>query len=365
MGKDVANKPTRSAPTGREDEMRGKEEFRLRSLIVLAAGFVAVCFVFVSINVFTQHAPRAHGLRVAYVGSPITEVFIQQGLNEKAPGAFDLRSYPDAARARRAVLDRAVYGAFIVRGRSALLLSASAAGLGAQQAIVNAFTMMATMAPASVRVNVVSRDLRALPPNDSRGLSSSAYQFALLVSAFVFAILLYILGHGAALTHRLLSIALYVLASAFVGALTVEQLLGALSGHFLAILAIDALFSAAIVLASYGLECLFGLAGTGVAAFALILIGNSTAGGGSNQEFLPGVFRQIGQSLPNGAVVRAIRNTIYFQGNHTRLALVVIGIWALGGLVLVLVASPVRAWAAQARRSLRKALELELPSAQS
>jgi hypothetical protein len=315
----------------------------IRSLIVLSAGFVAVCFVFVSINVITQHDPQAHGLRVAYVGSPVTELFIQRGLSDKAPGAFDLRNYPDAASARRAVLDRSVYAAFIVHGRSALLLSASAAGVGAQQAIVNAFTMMATMAPPSVRVTVTSRDLRPLPANDSRGLSSSAYQFALLVTGFVFSILLYLVGHLAPLRQRLAAIALYVLFAALVGALTVGPLIGALRGHFLALLAISILFSAAIVLASYGLECLFGLAGTGLSAFVLILVGNSTAGGGSNQEFLPGFFRQIGQSLPNAAAVRAIRNTIYFQSNHIRLALVVVGLWVAGGLALMLV-RPAYAW---------------------
>jgi hypothetical protein len=311
----------------------------LRSLIRLALLFVVASFIFVSINVFTQHAPKAHGLRVAYVGSPIAQVFIQQKLDEAAPGAFALRSYPNAVSARAAVLDRTVYGAFIGRKKTALLLTASAAGTGAQQAIEHAFTMMATKAPPGMRVTVESRDLKPLPANDSRGLSSSAFLFGLLVISFVFAILLYLFGRGASLAHRLLATGLFALGSALVGALTVGPLIGALAGHFWAIFAIGALFSAAIALTTYGLEGLFGLAGTGIAAFVLILIGNSTAGGASSQEFLPDVFRQVARVLPNGAAVNFVRNTVYFNGNNTGKALGVIALWAIGGLILVLFAA--------------------------
>lgn len=313
------------------------DQVPLRTLIRLAVLFTVASFIFVSINVFTQHAPTAHGLRVAYVGSPVAQVFIQKSLDDAVPGAFSLKSYPDGASARAAVLHRSVYGAFIARKKTARLLTASAAGTGAQQAILHAFTMMATMAPPSMRVKLVSEDLKPLPANDSRGLSSSAYLFGLLVISFVFAILLYIFGRGARLAHRLLAIGFFALASALVAALTVGPLIGALAGHFWALAAIGALFSAAIALTTYGLETLFGLAGTGISAFVLILVGNSTAGGASSPEFLPDVFRQVARVLPNGAAVNFVRNTVYFQGYDTSEALLVIALWALGGLALVLV----------------------------
>ncbi len=314
------------------------DQVSLRVLIRLSAVFVVASFVFVAINVYTQHAPKAHGLRVAYVGSPVAQVFIQKGLDEAAPGAFALRRYPSAASARAAVLERSAYGAFIEREKTAQLLTASAAGPGAQQAIEHAFTMMMAKAPQSMRVKLVSTDLKPLPANDSRGLSSSAYLFGLLVVSFVFAILLYIFGHGALLAHRLLATGLFALASALVAALTVGPLIGALGGHFWAIFAIGALFSAAIALTTYGLETIFGLVGTGIAALVLILVGNSTAGGASNQEFLPDVFRQVAQVLPNGAAVSFVRNTVYFEGNRTGGALIVIALWAAAGLALVLAA---------------------------
>ena len=322
------------------------ERVPLRALIRLSVPFVVVSFVFVAIYAFTQHAPQAHGLRLAFVGSPAARLHSQLGMNGVAPGAFELRAYPSAARARKAVLERKVYGAYVQgNGKTSLLLTASAAGTSAQQAIEHAFTEMVAHAPVGMgRVKLVSEDLKPLPANDSRGLSSSALQFGLLLPGFVFGILLFVFGHGAALVHRLLAIGLFVLATALVAALTIGPLIGALAGHFWAIVLIGALFSGAAALTTYGLEAVLGFVGTGLAAFTLVLIGNASAGGGSNQEFLPNVFRQIGQALPNGAAVRFIRNSVYFDGYHTHLALLVVALWALGGLVLVLVAEPLRAW---------------------
>ena len=313
------------------------EKVSLRVLLTLTTALVAVSFVFVAIYAYTEHAPEAHGIRVAFVGSSVAELFAQRGVDQYAPGAFDLRSYPTAAAARRAIIQRKVYGAYIQgNGRSSLILTAGAAGAGAQQGIEHGFGEMVAHAPLGMgRVALVYKDLRPLPANDSRGLSSSALQFGLLLPSFVFGILLFVFGHGAALRHRLLAIGLYVIASALVAALTVGPLIGALAGHFWAIFAVGALFAAAAALTTYGLESLFGFAGTGLAAFVLILIGNASAGGGSNQEFLPGGFRQIGQALPGGAFVRVVRNTVYFQGYHTAVALLVIGLWAVGGLGLV------------------------------
>jgi hypothetical protein len=315
-----------------------------RKLVFLAVPFIAVSFVFVSIYAFTQHAPEAHGLRVAFVGSEMARMHSQLGMDRVSPGAFDLRPYPNAASARRAVLERKVYGAYIQgNGSTSTLLTASAAGTSAQQAIEHAFTAMVSTAPPGMgRVKLVTSDLKPLPANDSRGLSSSALQFGLLLPSFVFAILLFIFGHRTALAQRLLAIVLFVLGTALVAALTVGPLIGALAGHFWAVAAVGALFAAAAVLTTYGLEALLGFAGTGLAALVLILVGNATAGGGSNQEFLPDVFRQIGQALPGGAFVRVVRNTVYFEGNHTHLALLVIALWTLGGLALVLIAEPLR-----------------------
>jgi hypothetical protein len=75
----------------------------------------------------------------------------------------------------------------------------------------------------------------------------------------------------------------------------------------------------------------------------LLLVGNSTGGGSVNQEFLPDSFRWLGQALPNGAFIRTVRDTVYFNGHNTGQSLMVVSLWALGGLLLILAADPVRA----------------------
>jgi uncharacterized phage infection (PIP) family protein YhgE len=152
--------------------------------------------------------------------------------------------------------------------------------------------------------------------------------------------LLFIFGAGVSLRRRLAATAAFVLVASLLAALTVGPIIGALPGHFWALFAIGALFAAAAALTTYGLESVFGFAGTAIAALTLVLLGNATAGGAMNQEFLPNGFRQISQALPNGAAVRAIRNTVYFQAHHTGQALLVVTAWALGGLLLILASGP-------------------------
>jgi hypothetical protein len=90
------------------------------------------------------------------------------------------------------------------------------------------------------------------------------------------------------------------------------------------------------VLVTYGLARVMSYAGLALAGLLLILVGNSTGGGSINQEFLPDFYRSIGQVLPNGAFIRSVRNTVYFDGANTHRAIFVVALWALGGLALVL-----------------------------
>ena len=320
----------------------------LRVMVAMPAALIVASFIFVAVYTYTQHDPTPHRLRVAFVGPPSAEKQVQAQLAEKAPGAFELRSYASEALARKAVLDRSVYGAYLFPGS---VITASAAGQGVAQAIDLVFggaaqAMLSRLcsgaSAGACQYGMKNEDIRALPANDSHGLSSSGMQAGLLLPSFVFGILLFVFGGVLPLTRRLVAISLFAIGAGFVAALTVGPIVGALAGHFWALFGIGAAFAAATALATYGLESILGFAGTGLAALLLILLGNSTAGGAMNQEFLPGGFRQIGQALPGGAAVRAVRNTVYFGGHHIGQALAVISLWALAGLALVLAAERLR-----------------------
>ena len=303
-----------------------------RALVSLTAAFIAAVLVFAGIYTGTQHNPTPHQLRVGIVAPDLMVKVVDLGLRTKAPGYFKLQSYSSEQSLTSAIKDRKVYGGYVYRKDSGLLLTASASGKAADTAI----TGLGESVSKILRQPLVPRDVASLNSHDSQGLSSYTYQYGLLVPSFFFGMLIFMFGYGLSLSWRLGLIGGYALSAGIVGALTVGPIVGALPDHFLALAALGALYAAMAALVTYGLCRLLSYVGLGLAALLLILVGNSTGGGSINQEFLPDFFRSIGQVLPNGAFIRSVRNTVYFDGANTHRAILVVALWALGGLVLVL-----------------------------
>ena len=305
-----------------------------RALVALTAVFISAVLVFAGIYTVTQHNPTPHQLRVGIVAPDVMVGIINMGLKVKAPGYFTLKQYPSEASLTSAIKNRKVYGGYVYRKNSGLLLTASAAGKAADAALLS----LGSEISKTLRQPLVPRDVVPLTSHDSQGLSSYTYQYGLLVPSFFFAILIFMFGHGLSLAWRLGLSGAYSLGAGIIGALTVGQIIDALPGHFLALAALGTLYAATAVLVTYGLSRVLSYAGLALAGLLLILVGNSTAGGSINQEFLPDFFRNIGQALPNGAFIRSVRNTVYFDGANTHRAMLVVALWALGGLALVLAA---------------------------
>ena len=67
-----------------------------------------------------------------------------------------------------------------------------------------------------------------------------------------------------------------------------------------------------------------------------------TSGGLSAPELLPELWTTIGSGLPGQSAVELIRNLVYFDGEAITTPLIVLGAYALGGVVLMLALSPFR-----------------------
>jgi hypothetical protein len=318
-----------------------------RVFVSLAAAFIAAVFVFAGVYTDTQHNPTPHQLRVGIVAPDLMVGIINTGLKVEAPGYFSLRQYPSEASLTSAIKDRKAYGGYVYRKDSGLLLTASAAGRAADEALVS----LGADLSKTLRQPLVSKDVAPLTSHDSQGLSSYTYQYGVLVPSFVFAVLIFMFGYGLSLTWRLGLSAAYSLGAGIIGALTVDQIVGALPGHFFAIAALGALYAATAVLVTWGMAAVLKYAGLALAGVLLILVGNSTSGGSINQEFLPDFFRNIGQVLPNGAFIRAVRDTEYFGGANTHRAILVVALWAIGGLALVLAAEKLPQLVARGKQS--------------
>ncbi len=306
----------------------------LRSIVLITAVFIAAVFVFAGVYTTTQHNPTPHQVSAGIVAPDLMVKIIDLGLKTKAPGYFALKQYPSEESLANAIKNREAYGGYVYRKNSGLLLTASAAG----KATDTALTSLGEEVSKTLRQPLVIKDIAPLDSHDSQGLSSYTYQYGVLVPSFFFGMLIFMFGYGLSLGWRLGLIGGYALSAGIVGALTVGQIVGALPGHFFALAALGALYAAMAALVTYGLCRLLSYLGLGLAALLLILVGNSTSGGSINQEFLPDFFRSIGQALPNGPFIRSVRNTVYFDGANTHRAIFVIALWALGGLLLVLVA---------------------------
>jgi hypothetical protein len=310
-----------------------------RNLVALTAVFVAAVFIFAGVYTATQHKPTPSHVQVGVVGhDTLLKLQFALGQPPLKPSYFEMTEYNNAKDLETAIKDRKIYAGFYNRGKTAVLIVAPASG----KLLSDSLVMTATNLLGTMNIPLEVQPLVPLKEGDTSGLSSYTFQYGLLVPSFFFGLLLFMFAHGASLYWRLGLIAGYSVAAGIIGALTVDQIVGALTGHFVALAALGILYAATAALVTYGLSAVMSWIGAGLAGLLLILVGNSVGGGSLNQEFLPDGFRQLGQAFPNGAFIRTVRDTVYFHGHNTGQSTLVVALWALGGLVLILVAKPVR-----------------------
>ncbi|HJR38296.1 MAG TPA: hypothetical protein VJ819_07935, partial [Nocardioidaceae bacterium] len=116
--------------------------------------------------------------------------------------------------------------------------------------------------------------------------------------------------------------------------------LDALGGSYLANAGVVALAIGSIALVLVGLRNVLGLAGLGLGAAVVLLLGNPLSGITSAPELLPAGWGTLGQLLPPGAAGSALRSTAFFDGAGASGPLLVLAGWVAVGLVLAMV--PVR-----------------------
>ncbi|HET9124442.1 MAG TPA: hypothetical protein VFN65_06115, partial [Solirubrobacteraceae bacterium] len=198
---------------------------------------------------------------------------------------------------------------------------------------------------------VAFHDVVPLQPGDYRGLSGFYATVGWLVSGYLLASLLGIASGARVSTvrsvgSRLLILALYSLAAGLGGSLVIDTLLGAQTGHLLALAGVGALLVFAAGAVTIALQELVGIIGIGLAILLFVVLGNPSAGGAYQLPLLPGFWRAIGDALPNGAGVDTIRRIVYFgaHGITAHLAL-------LGGYCALATAAALGVAAARSRRT--------------
>jgi hypothetical protein len=283
---------------------------------------LALLLAFTAVYTAAFHEPRPHGLPIGVVGDPP-----RVAVNALTQAGFQVHSYDDEASARRALLDADVHGVLVSGAATDRLLVTGAYGKAPTEVVTAALEGVARHEGRRVQVS----DLKPLPRHDALGLAAFFTVFGTALPSLLFGALLAIFHRSQPGLMRRTILASYSLLAGIVVALSVEDLVGALSGHFWAVAGVASLLALAVASLTFGLERLLGPPGIAVAALLVMLLGQSSTGGAVGHVLQPGFYGAISQLFPNGAALTAMRNVMYFGGAHILVPLLVLGVWAVVG----------------------------------
>ncbi|MFB4307625.1 hypothetical protein [Actinomadura sp. GTD37] len=306
--------------------------YPVAALLMVAVFFLGAAFI--ASYVGGIHGPHPHRMPVAVVGPASAAAKVDAALRGKGD-AFDVRTYPTAAAASRAIRERDVYGAYLPRqGR---LLVTTAFGATASGLLRSTF---AEVSAADGRTLTV-QDVVPADPGDPEGLVPFYLVIGWIVSGYLVAAIIGLYRGMAAVTlrdgaARLLAFAVFAAAIGAAGTLIVETGYGYLPGSPWLLTGIGAFCVFAVAVATAAVESLLGIIGTALTILVFVVLGNPSAGGPWPLPLLPPFWREVGPWLPNWAATEAVRNAVYFDGHALTRPLVVLAVWAAAGIALVL-----------------------------
>jgi hypothetical protein len=301
-------------------------------MIALVVGVLVVGLAFIFSYVAAFHDPKPHRIRVAVVAPQEAAGELAAKLDALPGGPLEASVAGSEADARAMIRGDEAVGALVVdpRGNRDRLLVAGAAG----GALSGALEEVIELVEAGQERTVAVEDVVPLQGGDYRGLTAFYLVVGWLVCGYLLAALLGIMAGSRTTTlreagDRLTLVAAYSVAAGIGGALIVGPLLGAMTGAFAGVAGVGALVVFAAGAVTIALEELLGIVGIGVAVLVFVVLGNPSAGGAYQAELLPGFWRAIGDLLPNGAAVEALRRIVYFGGDGAGIPVLTIVIWCV------------------------------------
>ncbi len=302
------------------------------TVLALAVALSAGLAVLLSAFAWPATQTRPREVPIAVAGPPPAVDQVRTALEEAQPGAFAVRAVTDAARARELVQDRDVAGALVLDPAGPSVIVATQGGPAVAQALVQ-------VAQAAGGQAVEVDDLAPAPADDPRGagLSAGALPLAIVGAAAGAVLTLRLRGPG----RRAAGAVVFALVAGPAAVGILHGWLGALTGNWLAESAVISLGLAAATLGVAGLAAVAGRVGLVVGALTIVALGNPLTGASSAPALQPDGWADLGQGLPPGAVVSALRAVSGFDGEGVTGPLTVLLVWAGVGLALLLLASVV------------------------
>lgn len=295
---------------------------------LVAAGLVMLQALLVTWFAWPAEKTAPRDLPVVVAGPAPASAALTARLGTERPGAFDIRSVPDAATADAALRDRTAYAAFVLGPTGVSLHVASAASPTVSALLTQAAQQVGNGQPLSV-VDVVPA-----PPDDPHGAGFVAGFLPLLLTSLAcgVALLFVVRSHAVRLVGLLIFASL---AGLIAGGIL--HGLGLVGGSYPAAASTIAMLALAVSATVSGLGAVLGNPGIGVGALLVFFAGNPISGLASAPELLPKPWGAIGQLLPPGAGATLLRSVAFFDGARAAGPLWVLASWAVAGLALTLV----------------------------
>ena len=339
--------PATEAPA-RPDRQHFRAELRdavSARTVLLVLGVLVLQLGFVLSYVGAFHAPAPHRIPVAVVAPAPVSAKVTGQLDALPGSPLRATAVADEAAARRLIDTGATSAALLVdpAGSQDRLLVASAGGTSVATAVQQVISQVEARQQRTATVTDV------IPPQsgDGRGLTGFYLVVGWIVGGYLVAALLGVAkGARPATTRRavirLLAVLPYAVASGLGGMLVVDPLLGALTGHFLALSGLGALLVLATAAVTMALQVLFDTLGIGLTVLLFVVLGNPSAGGAYQSAMLPTFWRTVSDALPNGAGTDTVRRIVYLGSHGIAGHLLLITGYAAAGVAVTLLATHLR-----------------------
>ena len=307
--------------------------------LTLAVSVIVLAFLWPALT------SEVHDLPLAASGPAPQLEQLLGGLEQNAPGVFDVTTVDDRDAAVDAIEQRHVYGA-IVLGQQPEVLTSSAASPVAAQALSGiaaqlqgqlqqaAAAQAAASGAAPPTVTVAVTDVVPLAETDERGAGLASAVLPLVIGGLLGGILTTLGLAGR--VRRLVAIALYAVLAGVTVTAILQGWLGVLQGSFLVNASAVALAVFAIGATVSGLAALLGRPGLAIGAVTFILFAVPLASAATPVEFLLQPWGAVGQWFPPGAGATLLRDLSYFPAADALFPWLVLAGWAVVGTLLVL-----------------------------
>jgi hypothetical protein len=283
-------------------------------------------------------------LPIAVAGPAQAVDQLTDGLDQAAPGTFEVSAVDDRGAAVDGIEQRQVYGAIVLGASPEVLVSSAASpvaaqALGALAPRLQAMLQQATAAQAAAMgaepptITVAVTDVVGLADTDERGVGLGSAILPLTVGGILGGVLI-TLGIAGRLRRIVALVAYAVFGGLALGGI-LQGWLGVLQGSFLANAAAMALALLGIGAAVAGLASVLGRPGLAVGAVVFVLFAIPLASAATPVEFLLAPWGAVGQWFPPGAGATLLRDLSYFPEADATMPWLVLTGWAVAGLVLL------------------------------